>query len=137
MNIAAAICMSFQKFLRSTENAEIHSRFFSIFSSYTRKIALELTLNPEDRKDCIDFCKACKDEYDKAVAESPSVPDSVIVLFKKNFSNEKNKPEVANGLFHFNNYKSKCETPRAHDEEIHTPFGNSHPINDKLTIVVQ
>ena len=31
MNICCAILSSFQKFLRSTENAEIHSRFFSIF----------------------------------------------------------------------------------------------------------
>jgi len=107
MNIIAAICMSFQKFLRSTENAEIHTRFSSIFSSYTRKIALELTLNPEDRRDCIDFCKMCKDEYDKAVAECPPVPDNVIALFKKTFPNEKNKPEIANGLFHFTNYKKK------------------------------
>ena len=99
--------MSFQKFLRNTENADLHSRYFSVFSSFTRKIALELTLNPEDRKDCIDFCKNCKDEYDKAVAESPSIPDNIIVQFKKEFSNEKNKPEVANGLFHFNNYRIK------------------------------
>ena len=107
MNIIATILMSFQKFLRNTENADLHSRYFSVFSSFTRKIALELTLNPEDRKDCIDFCKNCKDEYDKAVAESPSIPDKIIVQFKKEFSNEKNKPEVANGLFHFNNYRLK------------------------------
>jgi len=107
MNIIATILMSFQKFLRNTENADLHSRYFSVFSSFTRKIALELTLNPEDRKDCIEFCKQCKDEYDKAVAESPPIPDKIIIQFKKEFSNEKNKPEVANGLFHFNNYVVK------------------------------
>ena len=107
MNIIATILMSFQKFLRNTENSDLHSRYFSVFSSFTRKIALELTLNPEDRKECIDFCKQCKDEYDKAVAESPSIPDKIIVQFKKEFANEKNKPEVANGLFHFNNYRLK------------------------------
>jgi hypothetical protein len=112
MNIIATVFMSFQKFLRSTENSELHSRFFSIFSSYTRKIALELTLNPEDRKDCIDFCKMCKDEYDKAVAESPPIPDKVIIMFKKEFHSEKNKPEVANGLFHFTNYPSSPKKRR-------------------------
>jgi len=116
MNIIATMFMSFQKFLRSTEKAELHSRYFSIFSSFTRKIALELTLNPEDRKDCIEFCKTCKDEYDKAVSESPSVPDKIILLFKKEFSYEKNKPEVANGLFHFNNYNS--DTPKNKLEKI-------------------
>ena len=104
MNIISAILMSFQKFLRSTENADQHSRYFSVFSSYSRRIALELTLNPEDRKDCVDFCKQCKDDYDKAVAESPQIPDNIILWFKKEFPNEKNKPEVANGLFHLNRY---------------------------------
>ena len=113
MNIISAILMSFQKFLRSTENAELHSRYFSVFSSYSRKIALELTLNPEDRRECIDFCKQCKDDYDKAVAESPQIPDKIILLFKKEFPNEKNKPEVANGLFHLNrySYSPKLKTP--------------------------
>ena len=116
MNIISAILMSFQKFLRSTENAELHSRYFSIFSSYSRKIALELTLNPEDRRECVDFCKQCKDDYDKAVAESPQIPDRIILLFKKEFPNEKNKPEVANGLFHLNRY--------THSPRLRSP-GNS------------
>uniref|UniRef100_A0A6C0IB40 SMODS and SLOG-associating 2TM effector domain-containing protein n=1 Tax=viral metagenome TaxID=1070528 RepID=A0A6C0IB40_9ZZZZ len=115
MNIIAAMLMSFQKFLKSTENAEQHGRFFSIFSSYTRRIALELTLNPEDRKECIEFCKLCKDEYDKAVAESPQIPDSVIAAFRKEFSHEKNKPEVANGLYHFNNY---CKNPESYENIV-------------------
>ena len=104
MNILSATLSSFQKFFRSIENAEAHSRYFSIFSSFTRKISLELTLNPADRKDCVLFCKMCRDEYDKAVAESPPVPDSVVEHFKREFSNETNKPEIANGLFHFTNY---------------------------------
>jgi hypothetical protein len=110
MNIISAILMSFQKFLRSTENAELHSRYFSVFSSYSRRIALELTLNPEDRRECVEFCKQCKDDYDKAVAESPQIPDNIIIKFKKEFPDEKNKPEVANGLFHLNRYSY---TPKA------------------------
>ena len=103
-NIGIGILISFQKFLRSTENAESHARLSSTFSSFTRKISLELTLNPEDRKNCVAFCKMCKAEYDKAVAESPVIPESIILQFRKEFADEKNKPEVANGLFHFTNY---------------------------------
>jgi hypothetical protein len=79
---------------------------FGVFSSFTRKISLELTLNPEDRKNCIQFCKICKMEYDKAVSESPMIPDEIINRFKREFPTEKNKPEVANGLFHFTNFNS-------------------------------
>ena len=94
MNIFSAILISFQKFLSS----------FSVFSSFTRKISLELALNPEDRVNCIYFCKQCRIEYDKAVSESPIIPESVILQFKIAFPHAINKPEVANGLFHFNNY---------------------------------
>lgn len=106
MNIAAAILVSFQKFIRPVEYAELHTRFFSVFSSYTRKISLELSLNPSDRKDCVEFCKTCRDEYDKAVSESPPIPECVIREFKRTFTNE-NKPEVANGLYHFEDYWEK------------------------------
>jgi hypothetical protein len=118
MNIISATFISFQKFLRSTENAELHSRYFSIFSSFTRKITLELTLNPEDRRECIEFCKTCKDDYDRALSECPTIPDLVILNFKKEFPNEKNKPEVTNGLFHFNNYQRTPETPKREHLEI-------------------
>ena len=117
MNILSATLSSFQKFFRSIENAELHSRYFSIFSSFTRKISLELTLNPEDRRDCILFCKMCRDEYDKAVAESPPVPDLIVEKFKQEFPNEKNKPEIANGLFHFTNY-SKEVSPKKNIEIV-------------------
>ena len=112
MNIISATFISFQKFLRSTENAELHATYFSVFSSFTRRITLELTLKPEDRKDCVDFCIKCKDEYDNALLECPTIPDSIILQFKKEFPNEKNKPEVTNGLFHFNNYPRTPETPK-------------------------
>jgi len=118
MNIASATLSSFQKFFRSIENAESHSRYFSVFSSFTRKISLELTLNPEDRKDCVLFCKLCRDEYDKAVSESPPVPDLIVEQFKREFKNEVNKPEIANGLFHFTNYSKNNSSPSQSKELI-------------------
>jgi len=108
MNILSAMLSSLQKFLRSTEKSESHSLYSKIFSSFTRKITLELSLNPRDRRDCIEFCKQCRDEYDKAVTDCPMVPQHIIDLFKIEFKDEPNKPEIANGLHHFTNY-SMCE----------------------------
>jgi hypothetical protein len=104
MNIASAMLTSVQRIKRSTENAEAHALYSKIFSSFTRKISLELSLHPEDRRECIEFCKICRDEYDKAVTDSLPVPTFIIEEFRKTFKDEPNKPEVANGLFHFNNY---------------------------------
>jgi len=115
MNIISAMLSSLQKFLRSTEKSEAHALYSKIFSSFTRKITLELSLNPKDRRECIEFCKQCRDEYDKAVTDCPLVPQMVIEWFKVEFKHEKNKPEIANGLFHFSNY-SRCEKAETHDD---------------------
>ena len=89
MNIISAMLSSFQKFLRSTEKAESHSFYSKVFSSFTRKISLELSLHPGDRRECIEFCKICRDEYDKAVTDCPPVPDHIIRWFKAEFKDEK------------------------------------------------
>ena len=110
MNLSSAILASFQKFLRSTEKSESHIMYAKTFSSFTRKITLELSLHPENRKNCIEFCKICKDEYDKMVTDSPPVPTKIIDEFKETFPNEKNVPEIANGLFHFIDYVNSNDT---------------------------
>jgi hypothetical protein len=104
MNIAAAVLSSLQKFIRSTEKAEMHMHMNKIFSSFARKIVLELALQPGDRKDCIEFCKICRDEYDKLVTDSPQIPSHVILQFRELFKNANHIPEVANGLIHFETY---------------------------------
>jgi hypothetical protein len=104
MNILSAVLASLQKFIRSTEKAEMHMHMNKIFSSFSRKIVLELALQPGDRKDCIEFCKYCRDEYDKLVTDSPQIPAKIIDLFKATFRNARHIPEVANGLIHFETF---------------------------------
>lgn len=101
MNVASAILVSIQKFIRSSENAEMHSHMNKLFSSFCRKIVLELSLQRGDRRDCIEFCKQCRDEYDKLVNDAPEVPTSVIEYFRREFQTACFVPEIANGLVHF------------------------------------
>jgi len=105
MNLSAALLAALQKFVRSTEKSEMHNQMYKVFSSYYRKIVMELALKPSDRRDCLEFCKLCRDEYDKMVADSPEIPDKIIADFKRVFSNAKHVPEIANGLVHFHDYK--------------------------------
>jgi hypothetical protein len=104
MNILTALLSSLQKFIRSTEKAEMHMHMNKVFSSFARKIVLELALQPGDRRDCIEFCKMCRDEYDKLVTDSPQIPKHVIMEFRELFKNANHIPEVANGLIHFETY---------------------------------
>jgi hypothetical protein len=108
-NIFAVLLSSLQKFIRSTEKSEMHMHMNKIFSSFARKIVLELALQPGDRKDCIEFCKICRDEYDKMVTDSPQVPNNVILDFRETFTEAQHIPEVANGLIHFETYKMTQE----------------------------
>jgi len=101
MNVASAALTSLQKFTRCSEKAETHSQMHKQFSSYCRRIVLELALQPGDRKECIEFCKACREEYDRLVENSPQVPDHIIRQFKEKFPDAQHVPEIANGLVHF------------------------------------
>ena len=100
-HILNAILTSFQKFQRSKEKTESHLQMAKQFSSFSRKIILELSMNPVDRKDCISFCISCKDDYDKLIMDSPLIPDNVISMFKSTFKHVDHKPEVMNGIIHF------------------------------------
>lgn len=105
MNLMSALLASLQKFARSTEKAELHSHMHKLFSSYCRKIVMELALQPCDRKECVEFCKTCRDEYDKLVTDSPEIPNEIIADFKNIFKTAKHVPEIANGLVHFHDFK--------------------------------
>jgi hypothetical protein len=118
INIICAMLASFQKFTRSAEKSEIHLQQGKLFSSFCRKITLELALKAEDRKECIEFCKLCRDEYDKLVTESMQIPLQIIQDFKREFKNSENKPENCNGLVHFQNCHEKAEITKVH--EAHT-----------------
>jgi len=114
MNIVTALLSSLQKFIRSTEKAEMHMHMNKIFSSFARKIVLELALQPGDRRDCIEFCKICRDEYDKLVTDSPQIPGHIIKRFRNTFNNASHIPEVANGLIHFETYTPTTEGSKHH-----------------------
>jgi hypothetical protein len=101
LNVTSAFLSSLHKFVRTSEKSEIHSYLNKQFSTYSRKIVLELSLRHEDRKDCLEFCKNCRDEYDRLISESPIIPTDVIEDFKTEFPSAINKPEIANGLISF------------------------------------
>lgn len=98
MNIFTALLSSFQKFMMSAEKSEIHATVARQFAAYYRNISLELALNPRDRTDCLELCKACRNEYDRLMNVAPSVPQKIINQFKDKFPHAKNKPDIANGL---------------------------------------
>ena len=135
-NILCASLTSLNKYLRSNEKAEIHLHMNKLFSSFARRIVLELTLNPENRRDSIEFCKSCRDEYDKLVNDSIIIPTEIIQMYKDKYSTAKHKPEVCNGLIHFNNY-TRISTNDSTDFKLgHMSFIDEKKTPKRLTIPI-
>lgn len=97
-NILTALLTSFQKFIMAAEKSETHATVARQFAAFYRNISLELSLNPRDRTECLELCKMCRNEYDRMMNVSPSVPLKIINRFKSTFPDSKNKPDIANGL---------------------------------------
>jgi hypothetical protein len=108
-NLVSACLGAVQKFIRSAEKSESHSHMNKLFSSFCRKIVMELALQPCDRKDCLEFCKACRDEYDNLLNDSLEIPTHIVDNFKSIFRSAKHVPEVASGLVHFHDFKQTPE----------------------------
>jgi hypothetical protein len=52
---------------------------------FQRQIAVELSLQPNDRLDSMDFIKICRSELDRLIEQSPPIPDKIIASFMFEF----------------------------------------------------
>ena len=98
LNVIVAILSSFQKFIMAAEKSEMHATVGRQFAAFYRNIVLELSLNPIDRENCLEFCRMCRTEYDRLMNVAPSIPSKIIEEFKDKFEHVIHKPDVANGL---------------------------------------
>lgn len=63
-----------------------------------RRIAAQLSLPKRRREPVIEFCTACRTEYDRLVSSSLDIPQACIKNFKKRFAaNTQHAPEVVSG----------------------------------------
>ena len=71
------------------------------WSSLGRSIQIELALKEERRKNCRDFLKVSRAEYDRLLESSPGIDQDIIALFNKKFDQvypHVTKPIICNGL---------------------------------------
>ena len=111
VNIFAGILSTLQNFLRYAELMESHRLSEVHWSKFSRNISVELALDPRRRKPANDFLKICRAEYDRLIESSPTIDDSIINQFKKNFKKtDIIQPDICNGL-------SKCKIYEPSKEE--------------------
>ena len=89
VNISVGILATIQQFLKISELNEAHRVAAIAWDKYARNIRIELAKAPKERPEAHMFLKYCRDEFDRLMETSPSVPEQIIKLFKKTFLNSK------------------------------------------------
>ena len=104
LNLGAAGIASIHKFLRCGEQFESNMQTSKLFSRLARDISLELSLEPEDRMNAVEYCHKIREDYDKIIDHAPEVPTDIIneyksMMDKEDPENTLARPEMANGKF--------------------------------------
>ena len=84
VNIAVGIITTIQQYLKISELNEVPHRVSAIaWDKYARNIRIELSKSPDERPSAGLFLKYNREEFDRLMETSPSIPESIIKEFKK------------------------------------------------------
>jgi hypothetical protein len=80
--------------------SEAHKSAGVLWGKFQRLIAIELSLHPDERSDCMYFLKTCRTELDRLIEQSPTIPDSVILECRREFAKypKVKKPEIVGDI---------------------------------------
>lgn len=93
-NILAGIISTIQQFLKISQLNESHRVGGIAWDKFYRNIKIELAKHPHERKDVTKFIDFCKEEFDRLMETSPSIPEKIINLFKKTFHESKTYEKI-------------------------------------------
>jgi hypothetical protein len=80
--------------------AESHKGAGVLWGKFQRLIAIELRLHPNERNDCMVFLKMCRNELDRLIEQSPTIPQKVIEEARKEFLKYPTvrRPDILGGI---------------------------------------
>lgn len=116
-NITAGIITTIQQFLKITQLNEAHRVSSISWDKFYRNIKIELAKHPLERTKVFHMIKLCKEEYDRLMETSPSIPENIVKEFDSHF-NKRNiyekiiKPEICDSLIPTDD----CRNPWYNDE---------------------
>ena len=124
LNLIAAIMTTIAQFLKVSELTESHRVSSVDFGKLSRSIRLQLSLPVFERaNNGGEFLELCRGDFDRLVAQCPSVPNKVIKSFEQKFPTEhvrkinKNKHEMRQGWW----WWQKCATDYGADDDDDNP----------------
>jgi len=89
VNIFIGILTTIHQYLKIAELNESHRVSSIAWDKYARNIRIELSKAPLERLDAGVFLKHNRDEFDRLMETSPSIPETIIVDFMKTFTGKK------------------------------------------------
>ncbi len=100
LSIATGIISTIANRLGYASGSEAHKGAAVLWGKFQRLIAIELSLHPNERSDCMHFLKMCRSELDRLIEQSPMIPDNVIAACKAEFANypKVRKPEIVGDI---------------------------------------
>jgi len=136
-NILAGVITTIQQFLKITQLNEAHRVSSIAWDKFYRNIKIELSKHPSERLDPKHMLKMSKEEFDRLIETSPTIPEKIIAQFKANFATQDTfdkiiKPEICDILVPTTEYRNPWYTDenRAKDlnENIKTQLMNHNKI---------
>jgi len=116
VNIMVGILNTIQQYLKISELKESHRISAIAWDKYARNIRIELSKAPNERMDAGHFLRLSRQEYDRLMESSPSIPLTITNEFAKTFTGkpgtEKHekfeaikKPDICDSLVSSNQYR--------------------------------
>jgi hypothetical protein len=110
-NILAGIITTIQQFLKITQLNEAHRVSSIAWDKFYRNIKIELAKHPLERMEVKQMVKMSKEEFDRLMETSPSIPENIVKYFKNNFNSIEGfksiiKPEICDILIPTNEYRN-------------------------------
>ena len=118
VNIFIGILTTIQQYLKIAELNESHRVASLSWDKFARNIRIELSKTPNERMESGHFIRICRQEYDRLMETSPSIPDYIIREFNDTFSGapgsstrrryeELKKPDICDVIISVNESKNK------------------------------
>ena len=136
-NILAGIISTIQQFLKITQLNEAHRVSSIAWDKFYRNIKIELAKHPIERIDPKQMLKMSKEEFDRLMETSPSIPESIVTQFKTNFKDQEMfkkvvKPEICDILIPTNDNRNQWfndeNRARAQNDNLKTQLAKQNKI---------
>lgn len=122
-NILAGIITTIQQFLKITQLNEAHRVSSIAWDKFYRNIKIELAKHPSERIEVKQMLKMSKEEFDRLIETSPTIPEKIITHFKKNFLENESfqkivKPEICDILIPTCEYKNPWNSDENQSKDL-------------------